>query len=127
MKRERHGAATRLSAFKTDQVKQRAGAGAVVVDAADTREDSLGVLIENPGKGDARRKAEALIGEKILPVVAKAGRDGEAGVDLVLVLDERACLLLMVNKVHFAGVLIKTRRPVVLVLIRRRGEHGNAV
>ena len=60
------------------QVEQRAAAEAVVVDAAAAAQDGLAILIEHPREGDARREAEPPRGQKVLPVVAQAGRDGEA-------------------------------------------------
>jgi len=60
------------------KIEQRAGTEAIVVDAAASADDCLAGLIEDPGEGHARRKAEAAIGEEVLPVVAEAGRDGEA-------------------------------------------------
>ncbi len=76
VEREDDGAAARV--LIAGEVEQRAGTEAVVVDAAAAADDGLALFIEDPGEGDARREAEAAVGEEVLPVVAKAGRDGEA-------------------------------------------------
>ena len=117
----------RRAVFIARQIKQRAGAEAVVVDAAAAAHHGLWLSLEHPGKGDARRKAEAPRGKKVLPVVAQAGRNGEAVVELELVLDERAHLLLVIDEVRIAGVLREAGGQVAGVILQRGLQHRDAV
>ena len=117
IERDVDGAPARV--FIAREVEHGAGAEAVVVDAATTAHNRLGIFIEYLREGHARRKAQSLLGEEVLPVVANAGRNGEALVDLPLVLNEGAHLLLVIDEVDIAGVLRESGGAVVGVVVER--------